>query len=197
MATGKTRERGSQGNDAVRRGKRVGPNVMHACGQGHKRPPHGVMEDHLLEVDGLNLPHMEWGSPDRPALVLHHGLGGFADARSDVTARFSAEFHVVAMDARGYGFSDWDARGRYRIDDFSGDVERVGCPTLGLRAGLHPNRSRAVDEKMIEANPLVSVIEIRDATHDIHVSHFDAFVARLAEFLDMARFTGRERTYGM
>lgn len=60
-----------------------------------------------LDSFGLRLRVHEWGDPARTPVVMIHGM--FDHARTfDVIAPLLAEkFHVVAMDARGHGDSDW------------------------------------------------------------------------------------------
>ena len=61
----------------------------------------------------LKLNYLDWGGRGKPPLVLVHG--GRDHARSwDWTAEALREdYHVIAMDHRGHGDSDWVSDGVY------------------------------------------------------------------------------------
>ncbi|MET0842627.1 MAG: alpha/beta fold hydrolase [Mycetocola sp.] len=63
------------------------------------------------------------GDPARPALVLLHGLGEGAASWADVAPRLASRFHVVNIDLRGHGASDWP--GDYSFPLMRDDVIRV------------------------------------------------------------------------
>jgi lipase len=51
----------------------------------------------------------EWGSPDAPAVVCLHGVRGHGlTFRKLAEERLAARFHVVALDLRGHGHSEWE-----------------------------------------------------------------------------------------
>lgn len=70
----------------------------------------------------LRLNYVDWGNRGKPPLVLVHG--GRDHARSwDWTAEaLCAEWHVVAMDHRGHGDSDWVSDGNYQANDMVYDL---------------------------------------------------------------------------
>ena len=43
--------------------------------------------DKTLDINGLKLRYLDWGSPESPALVLLHGLRGHAHSWDDVSPR--------------------------------------------------------------------------------------------------------------
>lgn len=46
-----------------------------------------------------------WGNPDLPPVLLLHGFPEYGGAWSDLAARLSHRFHLIAPDQRGYGQS--------------------------------------------------------------------------------------------
>lgn len=78
------------------------------------------MTDTILEPvsrfftsQGLRLHYLDWGNEGAPTLVLLHGNADHARAW-DWTARALADrFHVVALDLRGHGDSEWSPEGSY------------------------------------------------------------------------------------
>lgn len=73
----------------------------------------------------LRLNYFDWGNHDKPPLILVHG--GRDHARSwDWTAEKLAEdWHVVAMDHRGHGDSDWVSDGNYNSNDMVYDLAQL------------------------------------------------------------------------
>jgi pimeloyl-ACP methyl ester carboxylesterase len=73
----------------------------------------------------LRLNYFDWGNSDKPPLVLVHG--GRDHARSwDWTAeKLRDDWHVVAMDHRGHGDSDWVSDGNYAVNDMVYDLAQL------------------------------------------------------------------------
>lgn len=66
------------------------------------------------------------GGPDAPAVVLTHGGGQTRYAWGEAAAALvESGFHVISLDLRGHGESDWAADGDYGIDAFAADLEAV------------------------------------------------------------------------
>src|SRR5712692_3811545 len=60
-----------------------------------------------VQVNGLSLQVYRWGRPElRPALLLH-SLAGHSHWWDWVAPLLTEDFHVVAVDLRGHGGSDW------------------------------------------------------------------------------------------
>lgn len=73
----------------------------------------------------LRLNYLDWGGRGKPPLVLVHG--GRDHARSwDWTAEALREdYHVIAMDHRGHGDSDWVSDGVYSAGDMVYDLAQL------------------------------------------------------------------------
>ena len=65
-------------------------------------------------------------------LILMHGIGGHAHLFDEISPEFSDKWHVIALDARGCGDSDW-SRGGYSVQNFASDVAAFAKVT-----GLYP-----------------------------------------------------------
>ena len=86
--------------------------------------------------DKLNIIADIWGQSDNPLVVLLHGWGQTRHAWGNSGKILSsAGFHVVAMDLRGHGDSDWHPDGDYSIDSHKQDLINV-LRTLGKPASL-------------------------------------------------------------
>ncbi|MBB3859454.1 pimeloyl-ACP methyl ester carboxylesterase [Novosphingobium hassiacum] len=73
----------------------------------------------------LRLHYVDWGNADKPPLLLIHG--GRDHCRSwDWTAEALREdWHIIAMDHRGHGDSQWTSDGNYRTMDLVYDVAQL------------------------------------------------------------------------
>ena len=75
-----------------------------------------------VTANGLKLHYLDWGTVGRPAVVLLHGLRGHAHSWDDFSAAMYQDYHVLALDQRGRGGSDWAADGDYSSSAFVADL---------------------------------------------------------------------------
>jgi pimeloyl-ACP methyl ester carboxylesterase len=73
---------------------------------------------------GLELHVLEWSTEGVP-LVLLHGLGNEAHLWDDFVPAVAPHYHVLALDQRGHGDSDWDPEARYDAESMADDLEAV------------------------------------------------------------------------
>jgi 2-hydroxy-6-oxonona-2,4-dienedioate hydrolase len=59
-----------------------------------------------VDVNGVDTRIAEAGSKDAPAVILLHGTGGHWEVYAPTIGPLSAEFHCIAVDMVGNGFSD-------------------------------------------------------------------------------------------
>ena len=78
-----------------------------------------------FKVNGLRLSALEWGVPGRPALCFLHGGSAHAHWFDGVAPAFGDRYHVLALDQRGHGESDWPAASAYATPDFVSDLVGV------------------------------------------------------------------------
>jgi pimeloyl-ACP methyl ester carboxylesterase len=119
-----------------------------------------VPADRFVTVNGLRIHYLDWGSPDKPPFIMLHGIGRIAHTFDHLAPRFAASYHVLAIDMRGHGDSDWDPKAAYLVEDYVKDIEAL-VDTLRLRnltllgnstggrvvqvyAGLHPTNVKAL-----------------------------------------------------
>lgn len=79
----------------------------------------------FIRVNGLRLLCRHWGDESAPALVLLHGLRGFSGTWRRLAASLASDFHLIALDQRGRGESDWDSGHNYYTDAYLSDLEGV------------------------------------------------------------------------
>jgi len=115
-----------------------------------------------LQAGGLNLFYREAGAPNAPAVLLLHGFPTSSHMFRHLIPLLAPDFHVVAPDLPGFGFSEAPPRTRfnYRFENLASVIEAFtrelglnrfavyifdyGAP-VGLRLALrHPERITAI-----------------------------------------------------
>ena len=79
-------------------------------------------QDKAVTANGLNLHYIDWGTAGKPTMVLLHGLMSEAHCWDDVAPVLRQDYHVLALDQRGRGGSDWSPDGDYSIDAYVADL---------------------------------------------------------------------------
>lgn len=93
-------------------------------------------------LGGVHLHTLRWGDPAHPTLVLLHGGGANAHWWDHLAPTWAEQFHVVALDFRGHGDSDYPAQavvGAFS-DDLDALLEHLGHPAaclIGHSMGAH------------------------------------------------------------
>jgi esterase len=88
--------------------------------------------DREVQTGELRLHYLDWGNEDLPPLLLLHG--GFQTAHSwdFVSLALRDRYHVIALDQRGHGDSDWAFDGDYSREAHQKDIEGF-FKLMGLR----------------------------------------------------------------
>src|SRR5919106_2457281 len=161
--------------------------------------------DKHIQVNGMNFHYLEWGNPASPTILMLHGGSQQAHSWDFVSLPLSEHYHILALDQRGHGDSDWATDGDYSIEahqrDINGFVEAIGLAdfhlighSMGGRnsyvwASRHPGvlRSLVIVDTGPEAQPrgrhrIQSFRELPD-----ELDTFDEFAQQVQEY------TGRTR----
>ena len=86
--------------------------------------------------EGLQIAADDWGLDSDPLVVLLHGGGQTRHAWGESGELLSSSgFHVIALDLRGHGDSDWHSGGDYSIDSHKEDLVNI-LKTLDKPASL-------------------------------------------------------------
>ena len=88
--------------------------------------------DKFITVNGLQIHYLDWGNAGKQPLILLHGIARVAHAFDHVAPHFTQDYHVIAVDMRGHGDSDWHPQGAYLVEDYTSDIEAL-IEQLGLR----------------------------------------------------------------
>ncbi len=115
-----------------------------------------------IQAGGINVFYREAGDPNAPAVLLLHGFPTSSHMFRNLIPQLAGEYHVVAPDLPGFGFSEAPARAgfNYTFENLAGVIEAFtrqlglkrfaiyvfdyGAP-VGLRLALrHPERISAI-----------------------------------------------------
>ena len=82
-----------------------------------------VVRDFTTILGGLRFHGLERGRRGAPPLLLLHGAAQTAHSFDEVAPDLARDHHVIALDQRGHGDTEWAPR--YRRDDFTGDIRNL------------------------------------------------------------------------
>jgi pimeloyl-ACP methyl ester carboxylesterase len=99
-------------------------------------------EDKFVQANGMRLHYLDWGNHDKPKMLLLHGGAQSAHSWDFFALAMRDHFHIVALDQRGHGDSDWSEAGDYdttfHVADIQAFTEALGFDTfilIGLSMG--------------------------------------------------------------
>lgn len=75
-----------------------------------------------LTANGLRLHYLEWGRPGALPVICVHGYTSSAQSFNALARHLGDRVHLLAMDVRGHGESQWSPEGAYRYADQAADL---------------------------------------------------------------------------
>ena len=156
--------------------------------------------DKSVQIDGMNFHYLEWGDPSNPSILMLHGNSQQSHSWDFVSLALSEQFHLIVLDQRGHGDSDWAGDGDYSIEaqqkDIDGFVQAVALDgftlmghSMGGRnsyvwASRHPGALKALiivdtgpQTQRAGSNRIQQFKELPD-----ELDSFDDFVQRVQEY---------------
>jgi pimeloyl-ACP methyl ester carboxylesterase len=155
-------------------------------------------QDRYLQTPGLRLHYLEWGDRHKPTLMLLHGSLQTAHMWDDFASVMAKDYHILALDWRGHGDSEWSKRLAYSGPAFMRDLlalDAIIAPkrftliglSLGGHMGIiygarHPARLQGL--VLIEVGPVVNNERLarsrKTAKDQLLLPSFEDFVQREA-----------------
>ncbi len=87
-------------------------------------------------VNGLRLNALEWPAPGRHPLCFLHGGSAHAHWFDAVVPKFVGRYHILSVDQRGHGESQWSPAHEYATEHFAADLagvmDAMGWPRMAL-----------------------------------------------------------------
>jgi pimeloyl-ACP methyl ester carboxylesterase len=83
--------------------------------------------DRYVEVAGLKLHLLDYGTAGKPQMLCMHGSAAHAHWFDFVAPGFTNDYHVLAPDQRGHGDSEWDRspEPEYNYDRYAADLHEL------------------------------------------------------------------------
>ena len=157
-------------------------------------------EDKFVAVGGMRLHYLDWGNASKPKMLLLHGGAQTAHSWDFFALSMRADYHVVALDQRGHGDSDWSEEGAYStehhvadIDGFTDAIGFDGFVLVGLSMGgrnsytftaAHPQKVQRLI--IVDVGPDIMVEGVRhiqeftEGTHEFE--SFDWLIQRIRQY---------------
>jgi len=87
-----------------------------------------------VKIDGLDIFYREAGNPNHPTILLLHGFPTSSHMFRDLIAELSDQYHLIAPDYPGYGYSSMPAVDKfdYSFDNLANVVDKF-IDTVGLK----------------------------------------------------------------
>jgi esterase len=79
----------------------------------------------FVTLNGLRIHYLDWGTSGKQPLILLHGIARTAHNFDHLAPHFADRFHVLAVDMRGHGDSEWHPDGAYLVEDYVSDIEAL------------------------------------------------------------------------
>jgi esterase len=84
-----------------------------------------VPKDGYLSANGIRLHYLDWGNVRYEPILLLHGFMAHAHAWDEFASCFRNRYHIIALDQRGHGESQWSKDGCYSIDAHFSDIAHI------------------------------------------------------------------------
>jgi pimeloyl-ACP methyl ester carboxylesterase len=78
-----------------------------------------------IEAAELRLHYLDYGSAGKPPVICLHGAAAHAHWFDFIATGFTADYHVLALDHRGHGDSDWCDPSAYSYERYAADLGDV------------------------------------------------------------------------
>ena len=143
--------------------------------------------DCYVEGNGLKFHYLDWGNPEKPPLVLLHGVGQTCHTWDLFAAAMFPHFHVMAFDQRGHGDTDWapdkDYSRKTMVQDAEAFTSALGLDRFFLTGmsmgGANSLSFTAKNPDRVEA---LVVVDIGPRVESKGVKHIRDFMKDFREF---------------
>ena len=78
-----------------------------------------IPEDKELTINDLRFHYLDWGNHSKQTVLLLHGGAQQAHSWDFIALSLCDSYHVLSLDARGHGDSQWAPDGDYSIEAVS------------------------------------------------------------------------------
>lgn len=151
--------------------------------------------DHTTTLNGLRFHYLDWGNAGLPTLVFLHG-GRLQAHTWDLAALLLRDrYHIVALDQRGHGDSDWTPDAQLgadawdlMLDDVTAFIDQLGSDKVILvgmsMGGINTLRYAARHSEHLLAAGIVDVAPELQREGSLLINSFDRDTETLSSFDD-------------
>ena len=86
---------------------------------------HNEPVDWTISVRNMKFHYLEWGNSNHQTILMLHGNAQQAHSWDFISLPLSEDYHVIALDQRGHGDSDWSPNQDYSTQEQVKDIEAV------------------------------------------------------------------------
>lgn len=143
---------------------------------------------------------LEWGELGNPQVVLLHGGNQSAHSWDLVSLHLAQRYHVIALDQRGHGDSEWNRGADYSIEAMSRDVEHflaergIEWPVLFAHS-MGGMVTLELGHRRPELLRALGLVDIGPKISEAGTRMIGEFVHKNVEFDDMEEFLDRVEAY--
>ena len=83
-----------------------------------------LFADRFVKLGSLTFHYLDWGNPRAQTMLLLHGGGQTAHSWDEFAEAMREHYHVIALDQRGHGDSEWSPRKIYTLAAQLRDIHR-------------------------------------------------------------------------
>jgi esterase len=95
-----------------------------------------MSESKFVTVNGMRLHYLDFGNASAPPLVCIHGLTANAHSFDGIAPQLAGRYHVMSVDVRGRGDSQWAPVSEYilpaYVNDLNGMLDSLKIPRTSL-----------------------------------------------------------------
>ena len=157
-------------------------------------------EDKMVQANGLRFHYLDWGNWNNPSVLLLHGFAQTCHSWDFISLSLSEKFHVIALDQRGHGDTEWATDADYTASAYQNDIHAV-VETLGLTnvvlIGLSMGGRNAFTYASAHPEKIKALIIVDSApdTRSAGISNITRFVQQDDELDSIDEFVERIRKY--
>ena len=142
----------------------------------------------------------EWGSPDAPTVLLLHGGNQSCHSWDLVSLALADRYHVLALDQRGHGDSEWARDADYSSGAMAADAAAF-CEALGVVDPIIMGHSMGGMNTMRltldhpEVPKAIVLVDIGPEISEVGTQVIRTFVTENREFQDLDDFVAAVQKY--
>jgi esterase len=84
-----------------------------------------IATSQFVTINGLRLHYLDYGQVGKPVLICIHGLSGNAHNFDALAPHLVLNYHVISIDVRGRGDSQWGSADEYNQAKYSNDLAKL------------------------------------------------------------------------